>query len=220
MAERRAAAVARAVAEERSAIARDLHDVISHHVSAISMHAGVARMELAGGPGSAARRSVSQVEAASRSAMADLRRLLDVLHGQDPSPDRRQPGLGDIDELLDRVRAAGPPVHLTVAGDLGRLPAALDLAAYRILQEALTNALRHGDGGQVTVALGRADGDLALDVANTLGAPPRRDCASPGRGLAGVRQRVALHGGAFRCGPSADGRGWRLAVRLPVEDEA
>ncbi|WP_103564300.1 sensor histidine kinase [Actinomadura rubteroloni] len=224
LAERRAAAVSRAVAEERSAIARDLHDVISHHVSAISMHAGVARMELAGaapaGPASAAHRSMSEVEDASRSAMADLRRMLDVLHGQDPSPDRRQPGLGDIDELLDRVRAAGPTVHLTVEGDVGRLPAALDLAAYRILQEALTNALRHGDGGQVTAWIGRADGRLALEVGNTLGAPPRRDPASPGRGLAGVRQRVALHGGEFRCGPSGDGRVWRLAVRLPVGDES
>ncbi|GAB3661894.1 histidine kinase [Actinocorallia lasiicapitis] len=204
-----------AVAEERRAIARDLHDVISHHVSAIGIHAGVARMELAGSPADAPlRRSVSEMETASRSAQAELRRLLDVLHGQAPSPGRHQPGMADVSSLLERVRAAGLNIDLDAPDGLPELPESRDIALYRILQEALTNALRHGDGGTARVALHQRPEGIALTVTN-----PFRKPYTPGRGLIGIRQRVELLGGTVRCGPDEDGAHWRLAVTYPWDEE-
>ncbi|MGW5053992.1 sensor histidine kinase [Actinokineospora sp. NPDC004072] len=202
-------AVQRAVAEERSAIARDLHDTISHHVSAISMHAGAARLGVAeDGP---LRRSLAEVESASRSAMADLRRMLDLLHGNDPGA-RNQPGLATVDELVDGVRAAGMPVRLTVRGAPVAVPGSVDVALYRIVQEALTNALRHG-GGPVEVEVAyRADG-VGLAVVNDLG--PGAERTASRLGLKGIRERVAVFGGEVSYGPDR-GR-WRTAVSIPLE---
>ena len=202
------AAVQRAVVEERSAIARDLHDTISHHVSAISMHAGAARLASADGP---ARRSLSEVEAASRAAMADLRRMLDLLHGQGPSA-RNQPGLADLDELLDGVRAAGVPVRLAVRGTPVDVPGSLDVALYRIAQEALTNALRHG-GGEVQVDLAYDRAGVTLAVANDVAAAPGRTATR--LGLKGIRERVALFGGDVTYGQ--EGGRWRTVVSVPLE---
>ncbi|GAA4440665.1 histidine kinase [Actinokineospora soli] len=199
------AAVQRAVADERRAVARDLHDTISHHVSAISMHAGAAR--LAGQDS----RYLAEVEAASRAAMADLRRMLDLLHGQDAGA-RNQPGLADLDELLDRVRAAGVPVTLTVRGRPVDVPGSLDVALYRIAQEALTNALRHGVGEVHVDIAYRADG-LTLAVANDVRAAPGRTASR--LGLKGIRERVALFGGDVSYGP--DGDRWRTVVSVPLE---
>ncbi|MCP2165248.1 sensor histidine kinase [Goodfellowiella coeruleoviolacea] len=213
-------AVQRAVAEERSAIARDLHDVISHHVSTISMHAGAARLGLAE-PASPVHRSLAAVEAASRAALADLRRLLDVLHGQDSGAGQRQPGLDNIDELLDGVRGAGLPVRLTVHGAAQPLPGSLDVAAYRVIQEALTNAVRHGDGDTVEIELTHRPGEVCVTVTNgvPVGAGGRggAEGESSRRGLAGMRQRVALFGGRIGYGPQPDGRRWRVRVSFPVE---
>lgn len=128
------AAVRRAVAEERGAVARDLHDVISHYVSAIAMHAGVARMSLNGTGPTQAGQSLSEVESASRAAMVELRRMLDLLHGQDIDDSQRQPGLHGIGDLVDRVRAAGVAARLTLRGTPPRLPESLDVALYRIAQ--------------------------------------------------------------------------------------
>ncbi len=257
------AAVQRAVAEERSAIARDLHDMISHHVSAIGMHAGAARLGLGafpddaaehGGPqdgeaegggtqgdgtrGGGARsdgipgvaqgggapdgrvyRSLAAVESSSRSAMADLRRLLAILHGEDTDTARRQPGLNNLDELLDGVRAAGLTVTLTTHGLPRDLPGSLDIALYRIVQEALTNALRHGQGESVGIELEYRETEAVVTVTNQLAEPTghRERRTSPHRGLAGIRQRVALFGGRVRYGVQPDGRHWQVQVSFPLD---
>ena len=200
-------AVRRAVAEERSAIARDLHDVISHHVSAIGMHAGAARLGLGEGIGPVWC-SLTAVESASRSAMADLRRLLDLLHGQDTDA-RRQPGLENLGELLD-----GLPARLGIRGKRLELPGSLDIALYRIAQEALTNALRHGDGGIVEVELAYGDDEVALSVKNDVKQREKR-AGERHHGLTGIRHRVALYGGHLTYGPEGDS--WRIRAAFGLE---
>jgi signal transduction histidine kinase len=219
------AAVERAVAAERSAIARDLHDGISHHVSAIGIHAGAARLGLstATGPDGIAD-SLAAVETSSRSAMVDLRRLLDLLHG-DPSDVSRQPGLDNIEELLDGVRRAGLPARLSTYGPGRPLPESLDVALYRITQEMLTNALRHGDGSAVEIELRYQKASVSLTARNGISpavpaAPPGRQPTSErrasGRGLAGIRKRAAVFEGTIAYGPDPAGRTWETAVIFPL----
>jgi signal transduction histidine kinase len=202
--------VRRAVTEERTTIARDLHDVISHHVSAIGVHAGAARLGLPDGD-SPVRKSLGAVESASRSAMADLRRLLDLLHAETTAA---QPGLDNLDELVETVRAAGLPIRLTLRGEPRELPGSLDVALYRIAQEALTNALRHGEG-PVEVELNHGRTEVVLTVTNGL----RPDRSPPSehahRGLAGIRRRVTLFGGQVSYGET--GEHWQLRTTFPVE---
>jgi signal transduction histidine kinase len=213
------AAVEHAVAEERSAIARDLHDVISHHVSAIGVHAGAARLGLrtAAGPGIA--ESLTAVETSSRSAMADLRRLLDLLHGDGSDPSR-QPGLDSLEDLLDGVRRAGLPTRLSTHGVPRPLPGSLDVALYRITQEMLTNALRHGDGTLVEVELCYRDASVSVTTRNGIPpAPPGRpapDRAGTARGLTGIRKRAALFDGTIAYGPDATGRRWETTATFPL----
>ncbi|AXB45763.1 sensor histidine kinase [Amycolatopsis albispora] len=213
---REEAAVRRAVAEERSAVARDLHDVISHHVSAIGMHAGAARLGLPDGADTPVHRSLSAVETASRAAMQDLRRMLDLLHGEQAAV--RQPGVGNLEELLEGTRAAGLPARLRTSGVPGELPGSVDVAVYRVAQEGLTNALRHGAGGPVDVELCYRPEEITLSVTNPI-TPGARPAAGEGtrRGLAGLRQRVAMFGGEFTSGPSDDGRSWRISATFPME---
>ncbi|ANN14571.1 two-component sensor histidine kinase [Amycolatopsis orientalis] len=212
-----AEAVRRAVTEERTTIARDLHDVISHHVSAIGVHAGAARLGLPDGE-PAVRRSLSAVESSSRAAMADLRRLLDLLHGKENGDAQRQPGLDNLDELLDNLRTAGLPARLTSHGGPRELPGSVNVALYRIAQEALTNALRHGSGGTVEIDLAYRQTEVVLTITNEIGGPGRTSPAeSTKRGLTGIRQRVALFGGQAECGPLDDGRHWRVRVGFPLE---
>jgi signal transduction histidine kinase len=205
------AAVRRAVSDERTAIARDLHDVISHHVSAIGVHAGAARLGMPDGD-SPVRKSLGAVETASRAAMADLRRLLDLLHADNTAA---QPGLDNLDELIGTVRAAGLPTRLTLRGEAGDLPGSLDVALYRIAQEALTNALCHGTG-PVEVELDHGRTAVVLTVTNGLG-PTRASCDGHAhRGLAGIRRRVTLFGGEVSYGELPDGTRWQLRVTFPV----
>ncbi|WP_410666147.1 sensor histidine kinase [Amycolatopsis sp. lyj-84] len=212
-------AVRRAVIEERTTIARDLHDVISHHVSAIGVHAGAARLGLPEGE-PAVRRSLAAVESSSRAAMADLRRLLDLLHGKENGDAQRQPGLDNLDELLDNLRTAGLPARLTSHGGPRELPGSVDIALYRIAQEALTNALRHGSGKTVEIDLAYRQTEVVLTITNGIGRTSRNSAAeSTKRGLAGIRQRVALFGGEAECGPLDDGRHWRVRVGFPLEAE-
>jgi signal transduction histidine kinase len=203
-------AIRRAVTEERTTIARDLHDVISHHVSAIGVHAGAARLGLPDGD-TPVRKSLGAVESASRSAMADLRRLLDLLHAE---TNVEQPGLDNLDELVETVRAAGLPTRLTLRGEPRELPGSLDVALYRIAQEALTNALRHGRG-PVEVELNHGRTEVVLTVTNGLrpGRTSRNEHAH--RGLAGIRQRVTLFGGQVSYGET--GEHWQLRTTFPVE---
>jgi signal transduction histidine kinase len=212
-------ALHRAVAEDRSAIARDLHDVIAHHVSAINVHAGAARLSLGtGADAHHARDSVSAVEVASRAAMTDLRHLLDVLHG-DRVDGIRQPGVDNLDELLDGVRAAGVRARLAVRGTPRRLPDSLSVALFRIVQEMLTNALRHGDGGDVAVTLTYAAKSLELSTVNGIGPVTVPADPGPHRGLVGIRNRVGLFEGDSSSGPEPDGRTWRTTVTFPLDEE-
>jgi signal transduction histidine kinase len=219
------AAVEHAVAEERSAIARDLHDVISHHVSAIGVHAGAARLGLntTTRPDGIAH-SLTAVETASRSAMVDLRRLLDILHG-DASDVSRQPGLDNIEELLDGVRRAGLPTRLSTHGSARPLPGSLDIAVYRITQEMLTNALRHGDRSPVEVELRYHEASVSLTTRNGISpaAPtplssqhPTSERRESRRGLVGIRKRAAVFEGTIAYGPDSAGRTWETMVTFPL----
>ncbi|HEY0812004.1 MAG TPA: histidine kinase [Pseudonocardia sp.] len=231
------AAIEHAVAEERGAIARDLHDVISHHVSAIGMHAGAARLSIAAGgssrsdPIGAVRtrtavftESLLAVETASRAAMVDLRRLLDLLY-RDRGATTRQPGLDNLDELLDGVRGAGLPIRLRTRGHPRPLPGSLDIALYRITQEMLTNALRHGDGRGVDIDLDYQRDSIILGVSNGITAPlptgradshEKHGPARTTRGLSGVRTRAMLFQGAVTYGPDPAGRRWETTATFPI----
>ena len=207
------AAVTKAITEERGAIARDLHDVIIHHVSAIGLHAGAARLGLPDGNPKLTN-SLRAVETSSRAAMVDLRHLLDLLHG-DKSEGARQPGLDNLDELLDGVRAAGRPAQLEVRGQRRDVPESLDITVYRIIQEMLTNALRHGDASGVTVTLEYAPDSLTVAACNVAG--PGDDSGSVRRGLVGIRNRAGMFAGTTRSGFEPDGRTWRTVVTFPLE---
>jgi signal transduction histidine kinase len=207
--------LAKAIAAERSAIARDLHDVIAHHVSAINLHAGAARLGLDQGKTPLAT-SLSAVETASRAAMVDLRHLLDLLHG-DHTDSARQPGLDNLDELFDGVRSAGIPARLTTSGVPRELPESLGITLYRIVQEMLTNALRHGDPSGVDVELGFRSDSLALSTTNRVPALVGARADGHRRGLEGIRNRARLFDGVTTCGLEPDGRTWRTAVTFPLE---
>jgi signal transduction histidine kinase len=219
--ERRAAheAVEKAIAEERGAIARDLHDVIVHHVSAIGMHAGAARLGLGSADSSDSTKlegSLRAVETSSRAAMVDLRHLLDILHGN-RHEGARQPGLENLDELFDGVRAAGMPARLHVSGTPREVPESLDITIYRIVQEMLTNALRHGDPSGVDVSLTYGSREFVVVAENVVSAPGETG-ATPGRGLAGIRHRASMFSGRITYGPQPDGRTWRTTATFPLEE--
>ncbi|MEV5407768.1 histidine kinase [Thermopolyspora sp. NPDC052614] len=206
----------RAADRMRTSIARDLHDVISHHVSAIGVHTGAARLRLAARPECADPDiidSLTAVEASSRSAMRDLRRVLDVLHRTSHSSG--QVGLGDLDELFDGVRRSGLAIRFRVTGVPRRLPGSVDIALYRVAQEMLTNALRYGDGTTVDVDLAYCETRVVLSARNPIGPRPQQsDRPSTGRGLAGIRSRVALFGGTVSHGPDGSGRTWETSVSV------
>jgi signal transduction histidine kinase len=210
------ARVESAVGKVRTSIARDLHDVISHHVSAIGLHAGAARLKLAAKPGFADREiidSLAAVGMSTRSAMSELRRMLDILHG---SPDSmNQPGLGNLGELFDGVRRAGLDVRFTARGTPRGLRGAIDVALYRILQEMLTNALRYGDGAAVDVELNFRETGAVLTARNGISSRSEPDdYLSTGRGLAGIHSRAALFGGTVSHGLDTGGHAWETRVSL------
>ena len=206
-------AATRAVAEERQRIARELHDVIAHSVSVMTVQAGAVR-RLLKPEQEKERLALETVEATGRDALTEMRRLVGLLREQGAMPEfSPQPGLGSIDALLETVRSAGLPVELAIDGAPRELPPGVDLAAYRVVQEALTNALKYGGTAHAWVELHWRDGELELEVAND----GRGDGAGSGggHGLAGMRERVALYGGEIESGPR-DGGGFVVRARLPV----
>jgi signal transduction histidine kinase len=248
-------ATRRALEVERSRIAAEMHDLVTHNVSMMIVQAGAARQVLASSPDDA-RDALLAVESSGRTAMTELRQLLGLLSPVDDArtstaPDgksarrpaepaaaaagagvagdvdlrteaglRPQPGLGEVEGLVERVRATGVPVELQTAGLPHDLPAGLDLAAFRVVQEALTNVVKHAGKPRTTVTLGLDGGALVIQVSDE-GAPiPAAVPAVPGggRGLIGLRERVALFGGALDAGPRAGG-GWRVQARIPVHDQ-
>ncbi|MGV9712731.1 sensor histidine kinase [Gordonia sp. NPDC003424] len=205
------AALDKALADEREAIARDLHDVISHHVSAIGIHAGAARIAM-GSDVDAATRSLEAVETSSRAAMMDLRRQLDILHGRDEAGDL-QPGLANISELVESVDQAGLDVELDLPGDVVNLPKSLDVTVYRIVQELLTNALRHGDGS-ARLEVRRDRSQIVIEESNAVAAEVYTG-GSLHRGLDGMRRRAELFDGHVDCGADESGR-WHTVVSIPI----
>jgi signal transduction histidine kinase len=207
--------LARVAAEERRRIAREMHDVVAHSVSVMVVQAGGARRILDRDPGRAVE-AAANIEQTGRAALAEMRRLLGVLHPAGEEHLRApQPSLAELGALVDRSREAGLPVSLIVSGDPRTLPAGLDLAAYRVLQEGLTNALRHAGGSPTEVTVRWTPHALELGVADRGRGPIVH---SGGHGLVGMRERVRLYGGELWTGPRSGG-GFEIRARIPLEVE-
>ncbi|SCF23329.1 Signal transduction histidine kinase [Micromonospora viridifaciens] len=205
-----------AVADERRRIARELHDVVAHQVSVMGVLATGARRVLRRDP-EAADAAMATVEETGRATLRELRRLLDVLRTDaEPAAELApQPGLPGIEALVEQVREAGLPVTLRIDGTFGPMEDGVALTVYRIVQEALTNALKHAGRATALVRLTVADGFLALEVTDT-GRGPTAAPDRIGHGLVGMRERVALYGGILRTGPRTGG-GFRVYARIPLE---
>ena len=209
----------RAVASERARIARELHDVVAHHVSMMVVQAEAGPLAVERDPARAAG-AFAAIAATGRQALVELRRLLGVLRGDGQAPSLApQPGLDQVPSLVEQVGRAGLEVELVVEGEKAPLPAGVELSAYRIVQEALTNAVRHAGPGRARVLVRYGERDLELTVrdegggggAAPAGGPPSRS----GQGLVGMRERVSLFGGELHAGPGPDG-GFTVAARLPL----
>jgi signal transduction histidine kinase len=215
----------RALLEERQRIARELHDVVAHHMSVIAIQAEAAPYKTADPPPELVE-SFGEIRASALAGLTELRRVLGVLRtgGQDTTP---QPGLADLDTLLDSARSGGVSVTATRSGNPVPLPAGVDLSAYRIVQEALSNAMRHAPGSQVQLYLAYRPDALTLEIFNdaSLRAVPvlvasgeraaEGGAGGGGHGLVGMRERATMLGGSLDAGPTGDG-GFRVAAVLPV----
>lgn len=213
-----------AVDSERARIARELHDVVTHNVSVMVIQAGAARKVMDAAP-DRAREALLAVEAGGRTAMAELRHVMGLLTMTGDGPDPAgtadlapQPGLGQLAALTDRIRDTGVPVELTVTGTPAPLPAGADLAAYRVVQEALTNTVKHAAGALVQVTVGYTPGAVHVEVADTGGTPAAPAGSGDGRGLIGLRERLAVYGGSLQAGRRPTG-GYRVRAVIPVEEQ-
>ena len=205
-----------AVADERRRIARELHDVVAHHVSVMGVLATGVRRVLRRDP-DAADEAIGTIEETSRATLRELRRLLDVLRTEaEPAADLApQPGIAGIETLAEQVREAGLPVTLTVVGTPGALEEGEALTVYRIVQEALTNALKHAGAATAQVRVSFSVDAVEVEVTDT-GRGPSPDTHRVGHGLVGMRERVGLYGGVLRTG-ARPGGGYRVYARIPVE---
>jgi signal transduction histidine kinase len=206
-----------AVAEERSRIARELHDIISHTVSVIGLQAGAAERMLDRDP-ERARQPLQSIQDRARESVLELRRLFGILRdGEEPAELEPQPRLAQLGFLLERVGAAGLEIELHVEGNPDTLPAGVELSAYRIVQEALTNVLRHAEASRVDVLLRYGDRSLDLEVSDDGIGVGQANGA--GHGLIGMRERAALYGGTLTAGSRPQG-GFRVAAQLPRDGAA
>jgi len=205
-----------AVAEERTRIAREMHDVVAHSLSVMVVQAEAAEEMLDTDP-ERARRPLAAVQDTGRSALSELRRMLGVLRElADEGPALApQPGLAALDVLVEQVTAAGLPVSVRVEGEPRPLPPGIDLSAYRIVQEGLTNALRHAGPARAEVVVRYGDRELELQVSDD-GRGAATANGGAGHGLVGMRERVAVYGGRLDAGPRPEG-GFAIAARLPLE---
>jgi signal transduction histidine kinase len=203
-----------AAAEERRHVARELHDVIAHAVSVMVIQAGAARQVLRSSP-EEAEASLLSVESTGRAAMTELRRFLGALHDDGEAAGLApQPGIGELTTLLDRVREAGLPASLEVDGAPRSIPPSLDVTAYRIVQEALTNALRYARRAATLVRLSWEPDQLRLEILDD--GPVTSAVEGSGRGLVGMRERAALVGGRLEAGPRVGG-GYAVRAWLPLD---
>ena len=210
-----------AVAAERTRLARELHDVVGHALNVVVIQAGAAQLVLEKKP-QLAREALASIETAGREALQDVERMLGILRAERDEEEslEAQPGLARLPALVEQVSQAGLHTRLTVRGEPVPLPTSLDLSAYRVVQEALTNALKHAGQAEAAVNVGY-DGDaLELEVADTgrgatalSGAPP-----VPGHGISGMQERVGVFGGRLEAGPRPEG-GFRVWARLPLKEE-
>jgi signal transduction histidine kinase len=208
----------RAVQDERERIARELHDIVTHHVSVIVIQAGAGLTALDKRP-EQSRTALEAIDRTSREALSDMRRMLGILGepSTDGDPSRAPlPGLDRLGELIESVRAAGLPVELSIEGDRRQLDAGIELSAYRVVQEALTNALKHATGARARVRLAYEPRTLEIEVTDQGGTGQRDlgEIGPGGRGLIGMRERVALFDGDFEAGRIPGG--YRVHARLPL----
>ena len=207
---------ARAVTEERARIARELHDLVAHSMGVIVIQSQAGQRAVDTDPDSA-RAALSAIESTGRQGLAEMRRLLGLLTSRDDSSVTPQPSLRRLDELVAQVRSAGVPVEVERLGDLTALPAGVDLAAYRIVQEALTNVLKHAGPATVRVGVRHCGGVLEVEVSDD-GRGPGRGAPAPGagHGHVGMRERATLYGGTVEAG-DLPGGGYRVSARLAVD---
>ncbi|HVY11024.1 MAG TPA: sensor histidine kinase [Mycobacteriales bacterium] len=213
---------AEAVIEERSRIARELHDVVAHSLSLMVVQASAERRALEVGSGEVAgtREVLAAVEQTGREALVELRRLLGLLRRSDESVSRQpQPSLRYLDALVEPVVASGVRVEVEREGELEGLPPGVDLAAFRVVQEALTNVVKHATASSVVVRLAWSGGALEVEVTDD-GRPSSNQLPTGGHGLIGMRERVAMYDGELEVGPRDPGPGFRVRVRLPVSRAA
>jgi signal transduction histidine kinase len=206
-----------AVAEERARIARELHDIVAHSVSVMVLQVGAVRHNL---PDELERDSeaLRGVEQTGRAALGEMRRLLGAMRSDGEDAERSpHPGLDRLESLIEEIGRAGLPVRLQVEGERIALPAAIDLSAYRIVQEGLTNALRHAQASQADVLVRYGHGDVQIEVRDNGGGAQSGD--GLGHGLIGVRERVKIYGGEMSAG-TASGGGFLLSTRLPLTRDA
>ena len=206
-----------AVAEERARLARELHDSVGHALNVVVLHAGAAHRVIETKP-QLALEALDSIETAGRQALADIERMLGILRAPDEEASCDvTPGLSQLETLCAQVREAGLPVALAVEGAARPLPASLDLTAYRIVQEALTNTLKHAGKTRATVSVRYADDGLVIDVVDE-GRGVAPGVSGGGRGLLGMRERVAAFRGDLTAGPRAEG-GFAVHARLPLRTE-
>jgi signal transduction histidine kinase len=202
-----------AVVEERARIARELHDAIAHNVSMMVVQAGAERRQLDAAGGST-RDVLETIEQVGRGALTEMRRLVGMLRSEAADPLTPQPGLADLPTLVAQVCEAGLPVELRVDGDPRALPVGIELSAFRIVQEALTNALKHAGDAHAAVHVRYGADSLELEIVDD-GAGDRQSVGGGGHGLVGMRERVALYGGRFDAGRRGSG-GFAVRVLLPI----
>jgi signal transduction histidine kinase len=200
-----------AAAAERARIARELHDIIAHHLSVVVLHAAGARAA-----GGADPQTLAEIEQSGRQALTETRRLFGVLRDPDEETGRApQPGISELPALAGSLRAAGLEVSLSIDGDHAALPPAVNVSAYRIVQEALTNVLKHAGPARAEVTVGCADSAVTIEVTDDGPGSPAPPALTGGQGLAGMRERVAVFGGELRAGPRPGG-GFAVCAWLPA----
>ncbi|MFE3825579.1 sensor histidine kinase [Streptomyces sp. NPDC059092] len=209
----------RTLLEERARIARELHDVVAHHMSVITVQADSAPYRIEGLP-DAAREEFSTIAAGARESLTEMRRLLSVLRSDGTEGERApQPGLDRVQQLVEATVRAGVPAELSLPARLGPVPPAVDLSAYRIVQEALANVVRHAPGARTRVSVVLHPDRLTVLIVNgpAVARTSPLETTGTGHGLIGMRERVRLTGGTLDTGPLPDG-GFRVAARLPLTD--